>query len=211
MRAVVRIGERHEGRCAVQQTERGLDPVGTDGHLARIHAVGHDDRLRSGGVDPPAVLSALGDGEDRAIRGVRREGLDVSRILPDQIRARCPDRHHQLDFRLSGRRHRRIHLDIVGVRRRKAERVANRLRCLRADRRRQGQRGERERGEAGRGGSCRRHGQRLRFVTGRMGSAGRYRPRSTRRCRVRGRTAVPGRRGQAFPYRSEKLYHRSAM
>ena len=121
------LGERHEGRRAVDHREAALDPVAADTHLAAVDAVGEDDRGGPARVDTPAVLPRLLDTERLAVRSAGGDVLDVLGVLADEIGARRPDRHQHLDLRPAAGRDRHVHLDVVRLRGRERDRVAERV------------------------------------------------------------------------------------
>ena len=130
VRARRAIGQRHEGRGAVDQREARLDPVGAHRHLAPVDAVLHRDARGAAGGDAPTVLLGLLHRQGPAVGPGRGHGFDVPRVLPDHVGARRPHRHHQLGHRLPAGRHRGRDLRVMRVRRREAEGVANRFRGL---------------------------------------------------------------------------------
>ena len=98
VRALHAAGERHERRRAIDHREVGFHPVGAHAHLARVDPVLHGHRRRAAGRDAPAVLVGLLDRERAAALAGRGHALDVPRVLANQVRARRPHRHHQLDL-----------------------------------------------------------------------------------------------------------------
>ena len=124
------IGQRDEGGRAVQHREAGLDPVGAHRHLAAVDAVAHGDRAGAAGLDPPAVLRRLHRRQRPAVGRLRAHGLDMPLVLAHQVRPRRPHRHHQIDLRPPARGIDRLDLEVMGVRGREAEGVANRLGTL---------------------------------------------------------------------------------
>ena len=62
-----------------------------------------------------------------AAGAARHDILDVALVFAHQVGARRPDRHEQLDLRLSAGRIRGFDLDVVRLRRGEAERVADGL------------------------------------------------------------------------------------
>ena len=119
--------QRDERRRAVEHREAGLDPVVAHRHLAAVDAIVTRDRRRAAGVDAPAVLADLTTARRRRAGAARHDVLDVPLVFADQIRTRRPDRHEQFDLRLPAGRIGRLDFDVVGLRRREAQRVANRL------------------------------------------------------------------------------------
>ena len=129
------VGERDEGRRAVQQREAVFDPVGAHRHLAAVDAILHGNRRRAAGGDAPVILLRLVDVERAAVRPGRGDRLDVPRVLANEVRPGRPDGHHQIDVRAPAGGNGRGHLDVMSLWRWKTQRVANRLgRALRARR-----------------------------------------------------------------------------
>ena len=124
------IGQREERRRAVEHRKVGVNPVGSHRHLARVHAIVHRDARRAARRDPPAVLRGLLDVQ-RAATGLRGHGFDVSLVLAHEVRARRPDRHHQVNLQPPRRRHAGFDLDVVGLRGGEANGIADRFGRLR--------------------------------------------------------------------------------
>ena len=121
------VGKGDESGGAIQQREPRLHPVGSDAHFPGVDAVCDRDTGSTGGCHPPPVLGHTLDGRCRAGRAQHRDALDMAREFPNQIGARRPHGHHQLDLGLSVGRNGYLYLDAVRMGRWEAERVAQRL------------------------------------------------------------------------------------
>ena len=121
----LRIGERQEGRRPVDQRKIRFDPIGPHGHLPAVNAVRDRDGCGAARRDRPAILCRLRHAKRLAGRPGCCHVLDVTLVLPNEVRPGRPRRHHQLDFILSRGRDVGADLDVVRVRRRETQGVAD--------------------------------------------------------------------------------------
>ena len=160
VRTLTGFDHRHEGRRAVQDAVAAVDVVGRHRALVAEDAIRDRDRRLAAGLDAPAILLRLLDGQRRAVPRPRLHVFDLAGVVLDAVVAGRPDRHHQLDRRAAAGRYRRLHLGVMRLRRRHAHRVDDRVAGLRDQRRRRNgdQRGS---NRCGRDSKTPRHDDRL--------------------------------------------------
>ena len=146
VRALGVLRERDESGRAVEHTVVGVDVI--RGHRALIaeHAVGELDEAFAACADAPVIALRLLDDERLAVERLRAQVAYVRRVIFEAVVARRPRRHHQVERWVPGRRHSRLHDDLVRARSRDADGIRDWLESLghgplRAD---DGQRDERQ-------------------------------------------------------------------
>ena len=127
VRAFCTVGQREKCRGAIEHRERRLHPVVAHSHLAAVHAIADGDVWRARTFHRPTILACLLNGSRPPIGALRNHVFDIALVLPHEIRTRRPDRHEQFGLRPATGRNRRVNLQVVRLRRRKAQRVADRF------------------------------------------------------------------------------------
>ena len=122
-----RLRSRHKRRRAHENGEIRLHPIRPHRHLAAVQPIRELHLRGAARFDRPAILLALAHRQRRAVGRLGTFRLHFPRVIPHQVRAGRPHRHHQFNYRLTVGLHGRLYLGVVRLRVGKTYRMANRF------------------------------------------------------------------------------------
>ena len=126
MRQAQPVDQCDERRCAIEEREGALHPVGADRHLTAVDAIRELNFLRPLSLNAPAILAGFGERQGLAAIAGHHDSFHVTGVFADQVRARRPDRHEDFDVRLTARDgEMSFDRDVVGLRIGKAHGVTD--------------------------------------------------------------------------------------